>query len=141
VETPSDIEGAPDELSLYASEDYWTGTSSRLRRYTLRMDGFVSAQAGLAGGELVTKPITFDGAELQLNFSTSAAGSIRVEIQDADGAPIDGFSLNDALGVIGDDLDRPALWKSGTDVSELAGRPVRLRFVLSDADLYAFRFQ
>lgn len=141
VETPSDIEGAPDELSLYATEDYWTGTSSRLRRYTLRMDGFVSAQAGLGGGEVVTKPIMFDGEELRLNFSTSAAGSIRVEIQDADGTPIDGFSLDDALEVIGDDLDRPALWKHGTDVSELAGRAVRLRFVLSDADLYVFRFQ
>ncbi|MEO6741710.1 MAG: hypothetical protein ABIP20_15810, partial [Chthoniobacteraceae bacterium] len=31
VETKSAIEGAPNELSLYATESYWTGTSSALR--------------------------------------------------------------------------------------------------------------
>ncbi|MEZ6071548.1 MAG: hypothetical protein R3C10_15100 [Pirellulales bacterium] len=71
VETVSDAPGQPPELSLYATEDYFTGKSSQLRRYTLRLDGFVSAQAKLAGGELVTKPLTFTGNRLSLNYATS----------------------------------------------------------------------
>ena len=141
VETKSAIPDAPDEISLYASEGYWLGNASKLRRFTIRKDGFVSMHASFAGGGFTTKPITFQGGRLSLNFSTSAAGAIRVEIQIADGRPIDGFSLKDCSEVFGDDLDRTVAWKHGSDVSKLAGRPVRLRFTLSDADLYAFQFQ
>jgi hypothetical protein len=140
VQTKSVLEGAPDELSLYAGESYWTGAGSALRRYTLRLDGFVSIQAPMSGGELVTKPLTFTGKALHLNFATSAAGSIRVEILDAEGNPIPGYTFDDSSEVFGDAVDRVVTWKSGSDVSALAGRPVRLRFVLSDADLYALRF-
>jgi hypothetical protein len=61
VETKSALEGAPNELSFYATESYWTGKSSELRRYTLRLDGFVSIHAPMKGGELITKPFTFTG--------------------------------------------------------------------------------
>ena len=57
VRTKSAVEGAPDELSLYATEGYWTGDSCQLRRYTYRIDGFVSMQAPLSGGEFVTRPV------------------------------------------------------------------------------------
>src|SRR5690606_22651003 len=80
VETRSALAGAPNELSLYATEGYWTGKQNQVRRYTLRLDGFVSLQAPYQGGEMVTKPLTFAGKELTLNFSTSAAGGIQVEI-------------------------------------------------------------
>ena len=93
VETKSALPGAPDELSLYATEGYWHGKGSALRRYTLRLDGFVSVNAGMKGGELITKPIAFKGSELELNFATSAAGGIRVEIQNTDGSPVKGFAL------------------------------------------------
>ena len=83
----------------------------------------------------------FDGKELLVNFSTSVVGSIRVEIQDADGKPIPGYGLAESEEVFGDELDRVVRWKSGSDLSKLAGRPVRLRFVLHDADLYAIRFR
>jgi hypothetical protein len=140
VETPSDLEGAPAELSLFASESYWTGTSSALRRYTLRPDGFVSVSAPMGGGELVTKPLTFEGNRLLLNVSTSAAGTLRVEIQAPDGKPLPGFSLADCDDLFGDSLDREATWKGRGDVGSLASKPVKLRFVLQDADLYALRF-
>jgi hypothetical protein len=140
VETKSDLEGAPPELSLYAVESYWTGNSSAVRRYTLRLDGFVSVNAPMKGGELLTRPLTFQGSKLSLNFSTSAAGDIRVEIQDAAGNPLPGFTLEDCPPVFGDSLERTVMWKIGGDVSSLAGKPVRLRFVLRDADLYALRF-
>jgi hypothetical protein len=139
VETKSDLPGAPDELSLYAIEGCWRGTSDRLRRYTIRIDGFVSLQAPLAGGECVTKPLTFSGSKLVINFASSAAGSVRVELQDADGKPLNGYRLTDCPEIFGDSLQRTVSWKS-SDVSKLAGVPVRLRFVLKDADLYSFQF-
>jgi hypothetical protein len=140
VETRSSLEGAPNELSIYATENYWTGKGSSLRRYTLRMDGFVSVNAPMSGGELVTKPIVFKGGQLALNFSTSAAGGVRVEIQGASGKPMPDFSLKDCPPIFGDSLERVVTWKTGSDLSALTGKPVRLRFVLKDADVFAFRF-
>ena len=140
VETPSALDGAPNELSLYAGEGYWTGQGSALRRYTLRLDGFVSATAPMSGGELLTKPLTFSGSQLRLNLATSAAGGLRVEIQRPDGTPVAGYALEDCSEVFGDTTDRVVTWKHGPDVSRLSGHPVRLRFQLRDADLYAFRF-
>ena len=141
VETKSDIQGAPNELSLYAIENYWTGTSCDLRRYTLRIDGFVSVNAPMSGGELITKTLTFTGNNLILNFSSSAAGSIQVEIQDENGNPISGFSLDDCDPLFGDTLERAVTWKGINDLSSLEGKPIRLRFVLRDADLFSLRFR
>ena len=141
VETKSALRGAPNELSFYATESYWTGNSSELRRYTLRLDGFVSAEAPARGGELITKPVRFQGAHLHLNFSTSAAGSVRIEIQDEAGAPLPGFSVDDCPPIFGDAIDRRVSWKGGRTLADLAGKPVRLRFVLSDANVFAFQFK
>ena len=69
VETKSSLPGAPNELSLFAPEGSWTGTGNALRRYTIRLDGFVSINAPMAGGELITKPIRFDGSNLEINFA------------------------------------------------------------------------
>jgi hypothetical protein len=130
----------PTEMSLYANQNYGQPTS-HLRRYSLRLDGFAVAVAPYAGGQLVTKPLTFAGRELELNFATSAAGGVRVEVQDAAGRPVPGFALADAVETIGNETDRAVRWKGGSDVSVLAGKPVRLRFVMKDARLYSFRFQ
>jgi hypothetical protein len=140
VETRSALAGAPAELSLYASESYWTGQGSAVRRYTLRLDGFVSVSAPMHGGELVTRSVRFSGASLRLNFATSAAGVLRVELQRPDGQPLPGFTLADCHPVFGDTVDRAVTWKNGANVGNLKGQPVRLRFELKDADLYALRF-
>lgn len=139
VETPSKLPGAPPELSFYLPENYWHRVS-KLRRYTLRIDGFVAASGPLSGGEMTTKPITFGGSTLSLNFATSAAGQVRVEIQDANGKPLPGFSAEDCDELFGDTLDRRVTWHEKTDLSAIRGQVVRLRFVLRDADLYSFQF-
>ncbi|MFM8496699.1 MAG: hypothetical protein ACKOEM_14460 [Planctomycetia bacterium] len=140
VETASELDPGIPELSLYAVEKYWDSHAAALRRYTVRADGFVALHADAAGGEAVTKPLTFAGGELALNFSSSAAGGIRVELQDADGKPLPGFSLGDCDELYGDALDRRVSWRGKRDVGALAGDTIRLRFTLKDADLYAFRF-
>ena len=142
VETKSAIEDAPPELSIYVSENSFQNHPGQFRRYTLRIDGFVSLAAPLSGGELVTAPLRFEGNRLSLNLSTSAAGSIRVEIQDVKGKPIPGYTFADAHELYGDSLNLAAAWKEHeTDVSHLAGKPIRLRFVVRDADLYSYQFE
>ena len=141
VETLSDLPGAPPELSLYATENYWVGKGNRLRRYTLRLDGFVSLNAPMSGGALVTKPVVFDGTVLDLNLSESAAGSVQVELQGENGEPLPGFSLANCAPIYGDAVSRVVSWEKGSDLSALAGKPIRIRFVLRDADLYAFQFR
>ena len=140
VETASNLEGAAPELTLYRNEFYQVGVV-QLRRYTLRLDGFASIHAPIAGGELITPPLIFKGKSLSMNFATSAFGSLRVEIQDADGKPIPGFTLADSIELYGDTVARNALWKDNPDLGALAGKPVRLRFVMKDADLYSIKFE
>lgn len=133
------VQTGPDEMSLYVDEHY-AQPRNQVRRYSLRLDGFVSVRAPHSGGELVTKPLIFMGGELELNYATSAAGSMRVEIRDAGNRPLPGYTLREAVDMFGNRLAGHAAWKQGTDVSALAGQPVRLRFVMRDADLYSFQF-
>lgn len=140
VETASSFLDAPSELSIYATESYFTGASSQLRRYSLRIDGFASVYAPLNGGEVLSKPVKFSGKELVLNYATSGGGSLQVELQDIDRKPIPGFALGDCDIIYGDQLERRVTWRGNGDVSALAKRAVRLRFALADADLYSFRF-
>ena len=110
------------------------------RRYALRLDGFVSVHAPLAGGDFVTKPFTFTGSRLEINYSTSAAGQMRVEIQNADGTALPGFTLEDCEPIWGDHIARTVGWKGAPDLAAFAGKPVRIRFEMSDADLFSIRF-
>lgn len=133
------LQTGPTEMSVYTNQDNAQPTA-HLHRYSLRLDGFASVQADYAGGELLTKPLKFTGSRLDLNFSTSAVGSIRVEIQDEGGRPMAGFAAEDCVETIGNEIDRTVRWKSGSDISALAGKIVHLRFVMKDADLFALRF-
>ena len=127
------------ELSVYKQAHY-AQSSARLERFALRTDGFVSLHGPYEGGEMTTKPVRFEGTRLRVNFSTSAVGSVRIELQDREGTPIPGYTLADALELGGDDLDRVVAWKQRNEFSALAGRPVRIRFVLKDADVFSFVF-
>ncbi len=140
VETASPFDDSPHELSLFATESYFTGSSSRLRRYSLRLDGFASIHAPNSGGEVITKPIIFSGAYLRLNFSTSAIGSVQVEIQNPAGKALPQYGLQSCHIIFGDATNQEVKWKTKNNLQALAGKPVRLRFVLREADIYAFRF-
>ncbi len=127
------------QLSLYIQRSYGQPTH-HLQRLTLRTDGFVSVHAPYGGGEMVTKPFTFTGKNLALNFATSAAGSLWVSIEDPAGAPVAGFGVDECDELLGDYIAHNATWKGNGDVSSLAGKAVRLRFRLKDADLYSIQF-
>ncbi len=127
------------EISIYWTEHYRYPTA-RVRRGVLRTDGFVSVHAGRAGGELLTQPFTFAGNRLIINYDTSAVGTLRLELCDKDGNPYPGFTLADGEILFGSEIAHDVSWTQGANVGTLAGKPVRLRVRLKDADLYSFRF-
>lgn len=92
------------------------------------------------GGEFVTKPITFTGKNLLINFSTSAAGSIFVEMQDISGRAIEGFTVKDCTEIFGDNIEHVVKFNSNPDIRKLESIPIRIRFILKGADLYSLRF-
>lgn len=132
------VQTGPTEMSFYIQRHYGQPTTF-IERMTLRLDGFAAVRAGYGGGELTTKTVKFSGSRLMLNFASSAAGQVQVELQDAAGQPIPGFALADCRPLIGDDVQRTVEWKTA-DVSALAGQPVRLRIKLKDAEVFAFQF-
>ncbi len=123
---------SPTEMSIYTTP---------FRRFVLRTDGFASVHAGVDSGELLTRPLRFEGKEFVVNYATSAGGSLRVEIQEESGIPIPGFSLAESRNLVGDAIEQSVSWAKGSDVSLLAGKTVRLRFVMLETDLFAIQFR
>ena len=143
------IETGPAELSMFVFRDI-SMPSHYLERLTLRTDGFISVRAGYKGGELITRPLTFDGQSLVINYSTSAVGSVRAELQDTSGNPLAGFSLEEGISMFGDKIEHTVTWThaakapapvAGKLHKSLIGTQGRVRFVMRDADLYSFRFR
>jgi len=131
------LPGNDREYSVYASEAYYTGPDSRLRRFTYRTDGFVSARAGKKGGTLVTKPLVFAGEQLVLNHAVSLGGSLKVKILH----PKTNRVLAESNDVTGDKISGQVTWKNGTTLAKLAGQSVRVEFKIRHAHLYSMQFR
>ena len=106
----------------------------------MRLDGFVSADFDYSGGSIITPPLRFQGSRLELNLDTGAGGVGRVEILDEQGAPLTGFTMQEADLLNGNSVRMAPSWRRKTDVSSLAGRTIRLHFKMRSAKLYAFQF-
>ncbi len=128
------------ELSVYATEAYWEGPDSRIRRFTYRVDGFVSVNSTGGAGQLLTKPLIFEGDTMHVNFATFDQGTLRAELQDMGGNPIPGYTLNDFQPLSGDEIDQVMTWNGSADVGQFARTPVRILYELENADLYSFQF-
>ncbi len=98
-----------------------------------RLDGFVSADAGLDGGELVTPWMRFAGESLKLNVDTGAMGTASVKLESEDGRSIE------SERIIANEVDHAVRWRTGSP-GEFRGKPARLRFSMRRARLFAFQF-
>jgi hypothetical protein len=130
----------PDHMMFFVSRHYMQA-SWHIERLRMRVDGFASVRASWGGGEMRTKPFVFSGDQLEVNYRTSAAGCLRLELMDEAGTPIAGFGIDDCAELVGDQISRTVGWKDGPDLGRLAGQVVRLRCVLRDADLFSMRFR
>ena len=102
---------------------------------SLRLDGWVAARsAGQDSGTLVTKALSFEGSALELNVN-APKGQVKVELLDANKQPIPGFSGISAATVTGNSLHSKVAF-----AKPLPQEPVRLRFTIRNAELYAFQF-
>ena len=114
------------------------GTVSRM---VFRRDGFMSASAGHPGASIVTKPLKFSGSRLELNVDCSAGGHLDLEILDAQDKPLPGFTAADHDRVYYNHLHKRVTFGGHEDLSTLAGKTIRLRFIMRDCKLYAFQFR
>lgn len=120
------------------SRRYLDGSAMCMAR--LRMDGFVSLKGGIEWGSVLTKPIEVSGDALHVN-ADSWRGRVIAEVIDAgSGQPLDGYAKEDCVPVIVDSIDEDVQWRGGRALKELAGRTVRLRFHIWQAELYSYWF-
>ncbi len=116
------------ELSLY-------NTKSQ-HRYTLRIDGFASIHAGYKKGYILTKPFILNKNKLFVNFSSSAAGSLKVQIE-SNGKAIEGFRFKDSKILIGDKIKQKVEWKN-SNLKSLKGKLIQIKFLMKECDLYSY---
>jgi len=133
IETPSAISGADNELSFYIFDGHWMGDPTRLYRYSMRMDGFMSLRAGAKEKHIVTKPFTFEGSTLRANMATSARGYMYFTLTDEDGTALTSCEM------FGNSVDKKIGFDG--DLSLLAGKNVVLSVTMREADLYSIRFE
>ena len=108
---------------------------------TVPLDRFVSLTASRRMGWAVTRPFRVEGSDLGVNLA-APNGELAVEVLDAEGEPIPGFSRGESLVLRQvDELRAKVRWKSRQDLSQLLGRVVKLRFWLRQGSLYAFRIR
>ena len=118
----------------FAFDNHWNGPT-RLWRYTLRLDGFVSLHAGASEKTIVTKPFLYDGDALFINFSTSAWGSMYFTLIGEDG------TRYESLETFGAAIDRRVHFENEDAVAALRSTPVTLEIRMRDADLYSLKFE
>jgi hypothetical protein len=131
IETPQEPPCNDTEISMYVFENHFFPVTSKLRRYTIRKDGFVSYNSGYKQSALITKPFVFTGKRMSLNFSTSAIGWIKIKVR-CGGKELESVEL------FGDNTDRTVYFKEG-DISEFSRRTVIMEMTMSDADVFSFK--
>jgi hypothetical protein len=122
----------------YVARGFLGGIISRAK---YRLDGFMSVDAGYEGGEFTTPLLERGGNRLELNFEGSAGGEARIEVLDAQGRPVPGYSGAEGARVTGNGIAKPVVWRDKPDLSALGPGAIRLRVTLRDAKLYAFQFR
>lgn len=110
-------------------------------RARLRLDGYVSVQAGEHVGILTTPPLQIQGRRLELNVAVQPGGRLGVGILDAAGNPIPGLSPDDCVPVTGDHIRQRVRWRSKAKLASHTASPVCLTFRMTRADLFAFQFR
>ncbi len=125
--------------AAYGGTEYDSGIHDAFLKLSLRRDGFVSLSATEAEGTVLTKPILLAGTELILNVDASQ-GECRVCVLDDKGNEISGLSFAECRPIRTNGNDHVVVWERDDTLRKLQGKPIRLKFYLRQADLYAMQF-
>ena len=109
-------------------------------RLVQQKDRFMSISSGQGKGWFCTKVLRHSGRRLQLNIDCGGLGEAFVEIQDAAGRPLPGFSMADSDPIDLNQLSAAVTWRNNPDVSSFQSKAVRLMFSMRRASLYTFQF-
>lgn len=116
------IETAENEMSFYMKEKSHGGGVPTLYRYSLRTDGFTCAM----GTSLTTKPFTYKGEGLELNFN----GELKVTMTNAEGHTVTSDWIS------GDEINKTVKFNG-----ELPTGESTLTFEMKEGTkLYSFKF-
>ena len=141
-----------DELWLYYSgsplrhqeaelENFAKPGNARVySRVVAQLDRFIAATAGRSGGSFTSPPLRFIGDTLKLNVLVHKGGHVRIGLLDEDGPPLSKYSVSDCDPIVGNSLSKAVQWKTGSDVSNRATKPTRLRVEMSGSQLFGFQF-
>lgn len=149
IYTSSNIQVSENEITLYyGGMSIPHGSSStpqkleaRIAKATWRKDGFVSiSNAGDYPGIITTKVIIFKGSQLKVNTKLNSGGTLKIEILDKSGNPIEGHKASQAKAITNDQFAKTVTWENGTSLAKLAGKEIKLRFYLDGGDLYSYWF-
>jgi len=146
----SEIVDVGDRAHVYycGSEGLHTSVTGERGRHiclgTVRRDGFVSLDTPREGWAL-TAPLRCPGGKLHINAATAADGVVQVALREGEGVR-DGewppaWSLDQATSFSGDRIDHEVNWQGQDDLSQWAGRTIRLEFRMERASLYSFWFE
>jgi hypothetical protein len=107
----------------------------------MRVDGFASIRTqGDAPGEWITAALSVPEEAEALRVNADVSGTLRVEVLDAlTDRPVHGLSLSDSAAFAGDNTSHTMEWNGGS-FKDLAGKAVKLRFVVEDGSIYSFSF-
>jgi hypothetical protein len=140
-----------DHLALYTRSDttphggihfdYAHVHPPKVGRAVFKRDRIVGIEAK-AEGAFSTRQLAFEGRRLVLNVEPiGPEAALRVELLSGDQEePCPGYTFEDCLPLTRDELDGQVRWKTGSDLGQWAGKPVRLRVRLHAIRLFAFQF-
>ena len=94
---------------------------------------WLEPKSGLTPGKIVTKAFTFEGKQLEINFKTSAAGSVYINMLDESGNKLEGY---ESCELFGNTTSRKVNFERA--LTGLNGKMVRMEILMSDAEIYSF---
>lgn len=129
----------PDEIRIYYSmqkeghswQPGWLGLA------TLRPDGWAGyvQQDKSKPAAIVTNRIRPGGKMLRITADIPDGGMVKVTVLD-----VAGKALAQSAPIAKTATDSPVRWAAGFSLAKLNGKPIRLRFILTNAKLYSFSF-
>ena len=119
--------------------EHWQAGHAALGSATLRRDGFACYEAGAAGGTVTTAPFHLQWATMPMVNVDARGGELRVEILGENDQPLPGCAAADCLPITGDHVRALVEFKVGRGTFIRHTGPVRFRFHLRTARLYAYK--